>query len=160
MRTPMALLKSSDHKFWSKVAPGCGEPEDSELVTVGTRCWKWTGAVTSQGYGTLTVDGKQWLAHRFSLKVHSRELGEQTDHLCRNRLCVNPEHLETVTIAENTSRGLGKASTAIRTGHCKRGHPLSGENLKIRPNGYRRCRECGRLSAERSRNRKREKENN
>lgn len=158
MRVPMKLVQDPNYKFWSKVAPGCGKPEKTSLVSTTTPCWKWTGAVTSQGYGTLTLAGKQWLAHRYSLVIRGRGLGEQTDHLCRNRLCVNPDHLEIVTIAENTRRGLGKAATALNTDHCKSGHLLSGANLGIRVNGYRRCKECGNLAAARYRDRIRKEE--
>lgn len=158
MAVPMSLIQSLNYKFWSKVAPGCGEPEESPYATARGPCWKWTGAVSSQGYGVLEISGQQKLAHRVSLQIHGVELGQETDHLCRNRLCVNPEHLEPVTRRENTARGRGKASSAIRNNTCKRGHPLSGDNLSIRGGKYRRCRTCARIWAEDYRNRKREKE--
>ena len=79
------------------------------------------------------------LAHRvaYELQVGPIPVGLQLDHLCRVRSCVNPAHLEPVTSAENTRRGL----RAMKT-HCPQGHPYAGENLLIRPTGQRRCRTC------------------
>lgn len=66
------------------------------------------------------------------------------DHLCRNRICCNPDHVEPVTNRENIVRGVGFAATHAAATHCPTGHPYSGENLRIRPCGRRSCRECER----------------
>ncbi len=70
--------------------------------------------------------------------------GLELDHLCRNRLCCNPAHLEPVTSAENKRRGDGLRNAAknkkAKT-HCSHGHPFSGANLRLIPQG-RRCRAC------------------
>ena len=70
-------------------------------------CWSWTGAKNDQGYGQIRVDGRIVYAHRFSYELHLGSIpsGLQIDHLCRNRGCVRPDHLEPVTSAENTHRG-------------------------------------------------------
>ncbi|MEF2279892.1 HNH endonuclease signature motif containing protein [Deinococcus sp. YIM 134068] len=66
------------------------------------------------------------------------------DHRCRNRRCVNPDHLEAVTNRENILRGEGAAARAARVSHCPRGHWYGGENLRIRGDGRRVCRACER----------------
>jgi hypothetical protein len=68
--------------------------------------------------------------------------GLHLDHLCKVRNCVRPSHLEAVTPRENVMRSDGVASLNARKTHCKRGHPFSGRNLYVRPNGERACRKC------------------
>lgn len=113
-------------------------------------CWLWSGAV-SGGYGTYTWmdDGRKVtsLAHRFSYEKHGRAIPEdlQIDHLCRNKLCVNPDHMEPVTARENMLRSSSPAKARARQlsiTHCKAGHLYSGENLIVLKNGYRACRAC------------------
>lgn len=113
-------------------------------------CWLWTGATNSRGYGCLGVLGKGWLAHRWSYTIHVGPIpdGLTLDHLCKNILCCNPMHLEPVTRAENIRRG----GNTIKT-HCKRGHPLSGENLRVRSDGKRTCRTCNKDTNKASRER-------
>ena len=158
----MSKSKPLAEKFWSKVqVEGCGESSDPLATSVG-ECWLWLGAKTSQGYGLITHEGKQINAHRVSLILHGIELGPNTDHLCRVRLCVNPSHLESVSIAENSKRGLSSSATALRTGKCKRGHELIGDNLTTEmKNGkfYRKCRACANLHAANYRERMRSKDN-
>lgn len=113
-----------------------------------TGCWLWTGHITRLGYGQLKIKGKSWKAHRL---VYTRErgqipLGMELDHLCRQRDCVNPDHLEPVTHRENILRGEGVAARCASRTHCVHGHPLSGENLMICDNGHRRrCKACTKL---------------
>lgn len=118
-------------------------------------CWLWTGFTDTAGYSRFSPgDGnrKTCHAHIFSYEhfIGPVPQGKELDHLCRIRRCVNPTHLEPVTHLVNMRRG----SHATKT-HCKQGHPLSGENLYLAPNGCRRCRTCKRIRQEKSRHAKR-----
>jgi hypothetical protein len=141
----------AETRFWTKVNKV--GPMPAQGVVRGC-CWQWTKGKTNKGYGSFHPSkGSLVLAHRFSyeLLVGPIPEGLVIDHRCRNRLCVNPDHLEPVTSGENTRRGFGISTwNRIKT-HCPQGHPYSAENTYLDPsrNG-RRCRACAR---ERDRNR-------
>lgn len=105
-------------------------------------CWLWRGATTKRGYGKVTVNYKTVAVHRFVYEslVGSIPSGLQIDHICGNKLCVNPHHLEAVSQRENIRR---YTSTIIK---CNRGHDLCGDNLYITPDGRRNCKACRRES--------------
>lgn len=103
-------------------------------------CWEWHGARNDRGYGQLRVDGRVQSTHRLSYEIHVGPIpdGLQLDHLCRNRCCCNPQHLEPVTPAVNTRRG----EPAQRT-HCPRGHAYDEANTyRDARTGRRACRRC------------------
>ena len=108
-------------------------------------CWDWTGA-THSGYAWFSTGGsagRAVLGHRFSYQYifGDHEDGLELDHLCRNRRCVNPFHVEPVTHHENMLRG----GNAIKA-RCPRGHEYAGSNLYVRPNGLSRvCKECANI---------------
>ena len=106
-----------------------------------TRCWDWIGGPFTHGYGVFKAKGKTWRAHRFSFVLLKGEIpeGKILHHKCENKLCVLPEHLELVTLRQHP-----KISTKHNTNktHCIRGHPLSGSNLYVKPNGKRQCSKC------------------
>lgn len=114
-------------------------------------CWLWTAAVTrtEAPYGVFWLDRKQVPAHRVSYEIHVGPIPEglHLDHLCRNPRCVNPDHLEPVTNAENILRGIGPpAVNAVKT-HCDHGHQFTPENTyEYTRNGRTRrsCRACRR----------------
>jgi hypothetical protein len=124
-------------------------------------CIEWIAGTNGVGYGifhaeTTTTNRKEY-AHRWSYEMRHGPIpsGLHLDHLCRNTLCVNPDHLEAVEPAVNNLRGIGSPANNARKTSCLRGHQLSGSNVYINPNsGYRRCRECAR---QRDRLRKRKK---
>jgi hypothetical protein len=109
-------------------------------------CWFWLGA-TNRGYGKIRVDRKQREAHRVSYELAKGPIpdGMVLDHLCRVSNCINPDHLEPVTIAENIRRG--RHAHREQT-HCKRGHEFTADNplvlISKRGKG-RACRECARV---------------
>jgi hypothetical protein len=104
----------------------------------GKGCWTWTACILQNGYGGVRLKGKLMRAHRvvYELLVGKIPDGLQLDHLCRNRKCVNPAHLEPVTQKENMRRGNGACAINARKTHCKSGHEFTKENTR------RRCRIC------------------
>ena len=125
--------------FWNRVAKA--EPDT---------CWSWKGPTDPKGYGRLQVNGRWDYAHRvgYELLVGPIPRGLTLDHLCRNRRCVNPRHLEPISNRENILRGYSFSATNHRKTHCHRGHEFTPENTRIeRQRGgrrSRRCRECAR----------------
>lgn len=125
-------------RFWPKVAKGGGD-----------ECWLWTGGKNGAGYGeiwSLEVR-KKVFAHRASWEMANGKkipAGMVIDHLCRTPACVNPGHLEVVTVAVNTERGdapVGGAMRQMSKTHCPQGHPYSEENT-YRYGPRRVCRTC------------------
>ncbi len=109
-------------------------------------CWGWIGA-TSAGYGRIRIAQRAQMAHRVVFETSGGIIpaGMVLDHLCRNPVCVNPAHLEPVPQRENILRGEGASARNARKSACKRGHPLSGQNLFRNTAGTRQCRSCARL---------------
>jgi hypothetical protein len=108
-------------------------------------CWNWTGHVNYAGYGFFRTDGQtRGPAHRRGWELLRGPLSpdQHLDHLCRNRRCVNPSHLEPVSCGENVRRGIRGALTT----HCPLGHPYDEQNTRVDRRGRRACRECQRAS--------------
>jgi hypothetical protein len=112
---------------------------------MGTECIV-VGKPRYDGYVMIRRGGKTQYAHRWAYEQAYGQIpdGAQIDHLCRNRACRNPDHLEAVTQRENIARGMAPSAVTARTGECQRGHLMQGHNKITLKNGKHRCRECQR----------------
>lgn len=120
----------------------CTEPNP----IVGTPCLEWTGARHGKGYGLYFAHGGPLMAHRLMLVANGFYDPPElvTNHICRNRLCVRPDHLEFITRGENVLCGTAPSAQNALKLCCDRGHLLSPENTYITPRGWRVCRICQR----------------
>lgn len=123
-----------------------------------TGCWLWTGFLNDGGYGHASVNRRKTKAHRASYEHYKGPIptGLHIDHLCRQRCCVNPDHLEAVTQQENIRRGEAGKYQTIRTS-CPRGHSYSAAPASsTRLRGQKRwCRTCARVANKASEARRR-----
>jgi len=127
----------------------------AEKYAIKGDCWIWTGARRSARsrlveYGAVFYNGRPQQAHRVVYECVKGPIphGLTLDHLCRNTLCVNPDHLEPVTMRENILRGTGPSAQNAKKDHCKHGHEFTDANTHRRGPGRRvgkrECRECRR----------------
>lgn len=110
-------------------------------------CIEWDGGHSSAGYGQQWINGKTEYTHRVAYTEAKGPIpdGLQIDHLCRNRGCMNPDHLEAVTPYENKRRSpFFHENQHTRKTHCPYGHPYDKENTYYRPEGWRGCKVCRR----------------
>lgn len=138
------IVNDDEARFWSKV------DRDGPLHPMLGSCWAWKGSLFSgNGYAQFSVNRVPKGGHRVAYELLRGPIpvGLQLDHLCRNRSCVNPDHLEAVTGRTNTLRGETITAANLAKTHCPRGHPYEGANLGTTPFGGRYCRACRTLQA-------------
>jgi hypothetical protein len=134
--TDKSMEQALPAAFLAKISP---EPN--------TGCWLWAASWNTTGYGNFWWEKRCHTAHRFIYeRLFGSQDGNEIDHLCRTPCCVNPVHLESVTVKVNNDRRIGLGKGNRKKTHCRFGHPLSGENLDafVTPEGHRkrRCRIC------------------
>ena len=137
----------------------------TKVIKLPNGCWHWVYGVNTGGYGAIKHEGKNVLAHRASYELSKGPIPEglDLDHLCRNRACINPDHLEAVPPVVNVMRGFGVGVLNLQKTHCIRGHELTAENIypprtRSNPN-YRICRLCNNINQQGYRDRKKAKRN-
>jgi hypothetical protein len=133
------MTDSDLERFWGFIS-----------INKKTQCWNFK-SLKSNGYGQIRIGAKNVLAHRFSYEVNNGKIQEglDLDHLCKNRKCVNPLHLQIVTRRENLLRGDTITKYNSEKQVCPKGHPYSGNNLllifrKKRRTFSRECKICHR----------------
>lgn len=111
-----------------------------------TGCWVWQKCITATGYPRFCWNGRTGYAHRFSCEFFNGEIpdGYTVDHLCSNPSCVNPEHLEAVTMRVNGLRGNTFQGINSRKTHCPHGHEYTPENILNTKRRSRQCKTCAR----------------
>jgi hypothetical protein len=132
-------------RFWSKV--NLAGPLISGMET---RCWEWKATRNGDGYGSFWLLGSMRGAHRVAYELEREPIaaGMTLDHLCRNRCCVNPAHLDPVPLRVNVLRGGGTGARNARKDRCPQGHRYTPDNTYRSSRGDRKCRTC---TAERNR---------
>ncbi len=139
----LGLLHNEVSRFWMKVNKdtGCfGNKRQS------SQCWYWTGDISQDGYGRFYPKDKMILAHRYAYELANDCIPANLvcHHKCYTTYCVNPNHLEAVTIKYNVLDGNGICAQNKRKIYCKHGHPLFGDNLRISKDKERVCKKCAR----------------
>lgn len=136
----VSLTRKEVQRIFSKITI------DPAIEWRQTPCWSYGSSITRKGYGMLTWRRKGMAIHRLMYAwavapiPKGQEHGE-IDHLCRNRACCNPIHLEFVSSWTNMIRGEGVCAVNARKTHCKRGHEFTPENT-YRVKDGKGCKAC------------------
>lgn len=129
--------------------------ENNIIPEPNSGCWLWAGREYGKGYGALSVNNRNALAHRVSYEIYKGPItgGLHVDHKCRVRCCVNPDHLRLLTLAANVLAGTGVTAVNAAKTHCGRGHEFTPDNTRRTLQG-RSCRKCARTNHREARKRR------
>lgn len=130
------LSPIQDSHFWERV-----EIDMSDV----DKCFPWGGWVDKHGYGIVKLGRRgNFKAHRVAYALIRGPIpaGLTLDHLCRNKRCCNPAHLEAVPAVVNVLRSDSPTARNARKTHCDNGHALNADNIIQHKRGYRMCRAC------------------
>lgn len=117
-------------------------------MNLASKCIEWEWNKNKKGYGVIRINGKQLFAHRLAVALSGRNIPKSKvcDHLCRNHSCINPDHIELVSMWENSMRGESIPAQRKRSKTCLRGHLWDKKNTWFRKKGskiiWRQCRKC------------------
>ena len=131
-------------------------------LELGSNCWLWLGCKNNGGYGQII--GKKnkrpfaYKVHRIAYEIVKGPIPSNLtlDHLCRVRHCVNPDHLEVVSLVENVMRGNGVGVKNSHKTHCPKGHPLVEGNVYMHLDGGKQCKICTKAAAVKNSNKPKE----
>lgn len=142
--------------MFTKTAPNTKEVLLTKYTEDENGCWIWNGPKDKDGYGKTTVRQKHIRAHRafYEALRGSVPEGLVLDHICRVVACTNPDHLEPVTVKENTLRGKAPSAINAKKTECLRGHPFNDGNTFINVRGARVCKPCRKILQDRCDRRK------
>ena len=137
--------RTVEERFWEKVNKN--GPIPAHRPELGP-CWVWTAA-KMEGYGAFSLSGGRNVhAHIVSFTWEYGDIpeGYERDHLCRNRACVRPDHLEAVTHWTNVARGISPHGLNAAKTRCRNGHDFTPENTRVNSKGQRVCITCARAA--------------
>lgn len=147
------IFDQISYDYFYKLLEPCGLSSNKRhnlakliLLDYETGCWNWQGSIDVKGYGRYDVGNDKPIgAHRFIFKILKDDLipGLVIDHICRNRRCVNIDHLRQVTQRENAlENSISTSAINITKIVCQNGHPYDENNTYFMPSGGRACRKC------------------
>ena len=130
----------------AKIIPDFDHIKILSKIKTSENCWEWKGYIGKDGYGVIKINGRLYKSHRLCYVIFKGDLNIDLviDHACKNRSCVNPDHLREVTHRfNNVTNSISPIALNSLKTHCKNGHEFTEGNTLMKKDG-RRCRSCKR----------------